>query len=430
VAALALRLPTLDVQSLDADEAFTAQIARQPFRDAMSQVPHTESTPPLYYAAVWLWTKAFGAGEAGLRSLSAIAGVVAVPVIYAIGAAVKSPRVGLIAAAFATVSPLLVWYSQEARAYMLYMLLAALAFLYFVRGQVWLWALASAAALATHYFAAVVVAPMALWLLWRRARGALWAVGAVGVVGLALLPLMHYQSEHVARPWAAGLSVKDEVAATSQAFLVGLSWNWLIHRPGTVVLGLLALAMAWRARHDRAALLPAALACVGLIVPLLASIAGPKYVTPGNELAVWPLIAVVLAIGATRLLAAAACTAMLAITLAIALDADLQRDDWRELVGSLAPADRGLIVLRGFADEPVVRYYLRSRGPPRPVSEIVVIGRTPADDAALATPPLQGMQPIGVRRVRKLSSAAFAGPPGLVPPAAYGRATRALYQQR
>jgi len=427
--AFALRVATLGLQSLDGDEGFTAQIARRSFGDAMSQIPRTESTPPLYYALVWLWTKVFGTSEWGLRSLSALAGVAAVPVVYAIGAALKSPRVGLVAAAFAAVSPLLVWYSQEARAYMLFMLLTSVAFLFLLRGRVWLWALASAAALATHYFAAAVIAPMALWMLWRRVPRARGAIGAVTLAGLALLPLLLYQNEHVTRTWADGLTVKDEVASTSQSFLIGMTWNGLIHRPGVVVLGLLALALAWRARHDRSALLPAGVAAFSLIVPLLASVVGSKYVTPGNELGAWPLIAVALAMGATRLLAGAAIAVMLAITLAGPLDADMQRANWRGLVHRLEPAPRGLITLNGHGDTPVVRYYLRSPGPARPVTEMVVFGRTEPGGATLTTPPLPGMRFVAATRDRRIAYSIFRGPPALVPAEAYARQTGSLHQQ-
>src|SRR5690349_13109035 len=106
--AAALRFATLGVQSLDSDEGFTAEIARKSLGGALSQVPHTESSPPLYYAIVWLWAKVFGTSEWGLRSLSAACGTLAVPVVYAIGAELKSRWVGLVAAAFAATSPLLV----------------------------------------------------------------------------------------------------------------------------------------------------------------------------------------------------------------------------------------------------------------------------------------------------------------------------------
>jgi 4-amino-4-deoxy-L-arabinose transferase-like glycosyltransferase len=427
--AAALRFATLGVQSLDADEGFTAEIARKSFGAAMSQIPHTESTPPLYYALVWLWTKLFGTTEWGLRSLSALAGTALVPVVYAIGTALKSRRTGLIAAAFVAVSPLLVWYSQEARAYSLYVLLAAVAFLFLVRGRAGWWALASAAALATHYFAAVVVVPMALWLLYRRGRTALWAVAGVALAAAALAPLLVHQAEHVSRPWADALSVTDELLATSQSFLVGMTWTWLIHRPGVIVLGLLAVAMAWRARKHREALLPGAVAAFGLAVPFLSTLLGAKYFTPGNELAVWPLVAVVLAIGASRLPAAAFCAGMLAITVAVPLDAGLQRENWRDVVHGLR-GPLGIVVLNGFEDTRVVSYYLRRPAPPYPVGEIAVLGRPREVPSAFVAPPLAGMRGIAMSSEGRIAAVRYAGPPALVPDHAYGRKqTGSLYKR-
>jgi uncharacterized membrane protein len=72
---------------------------------------------------------------------------------------------------------MLIWYSQEARAYALFVLLTALSLLYFVRAldrgtrrDFVLWGAFSALALATHYFAAFLIAAEALWLLHRRRR--------------------------------------------------------------------------------------------------------------------------------------------------------------------------------------------------------------------------------------------------------------------
>jgi 4-amino-4-deoxy-L-arabinose transferase-like glycosyltransferase len=447
VLAATLRFATLDVQSLDGDEAYTAEIAARSLGGALGQIPDTESTPPLYYLLAWLWTKVAGSGEAGLRSLSALAGTVAVPAVYAIGAALRSRRAGLAAAAFAAVSPLLVWYSQEARAYMLFMLLATVAFWTFVRALreprwlVW-WALASAAALATHYFAAVTVVPMAVWLLVRAPRRqAAAAVAAVGAVGLALTPLALHQSEHVSRPWADVLSSSDGLLATSQSFLVGIVWTWLIHRPGVIALALVSLGLLvllWRrgdARDHRAAALPAAIAAVALLVPFVSSLAGPKYFTPGNELAVWPLLAVILAVGATARragrvglgLAAAACVLMLAITIAGPLDDDLQRDDWRDVVGTLndTPATRAIDVLNR-EDTRVVRYYLDRETPPRPTREIVVLGRPTGPIETYFVLPLPGMRGIGFEQERKLAYARYEAPDPVTVPGH----VNAVYQSR
>ena len=129
---------------------------------------------------------------------------------------------------------------------------------------------------------------------------------------------------------------------------------------------------------------------------------GPNYFTPGNELPVWPLLAVAFGIGATTrragqlgpALGAAACVAMLAITVSSPLDGDLQRDDWRALIASLnaSPGTRGVRVLEAVPDTPVVRYYLERAAPPRPARAIAVIGRPVGPAASYFTPPRPGMR--------------------------------------
>ena len=73
------------------------------------------------------------------------------------------------------VNPLFVWYSQEARAYGLFVLMAALAMLCFVRAareptprRMAAFALSGSLALLTHYFAVFLLIGMALWLLRER----------------------------------------------------------------------------------------------------------------------------------------------------------------------------------------------------------------------------------------------------------------------
>ena len=165
VAAL-VRFATLDQQSYWYDEAVTVGLVRMDFGDMLDRIPDSESTPPLYYMVAWLWAKLFGTGEVGLRSLSALLGTAFVPVIYLIGARAASVRVGLVGAALAALNPLLVWYSQEARVYSMLVLVSGLSLLFFIklltgdprRRTLVLWAVVSAVALATHYFAAFLVA--------------------------------------------------------------------------------------------------------------------------------------------------------------------------------------------------------------------------------------------------------------------------------
>ena len=166
-----LRFATLDLQSYRYDEAVTVGRVLQPsLFDTLSAVAHSESTPPLYYLVAWLWSRPFGTGEVWMRSLSALAGTGSIVVVYLGAVALPLPRrAGLIAAAMVAVSPVLIWFSQDARAYALVFLLTALSFLFFARARrsgarrdlAW-WAVFSALAFATHYFAGFVVAPEAV----------------------------------------------------------------------------------------------------------------------------------------------------------------------------------------------------------------------------------------------------------------------------
>ena len=100
-----LRLATLGLQSYEFDEGATLYVIRGWFTHMLHGVARYESTPPLYYVLAWVWSQAFGTGETGLRLFSAIAGVATVPVVYAVGRALGSRRIGLVAAAIVATSP-------------------------------------------------------------------------------------------------------------------------------------------------------------------------------------------------------------------------------------------------------------------------------------------------------------------------------------
>jgi uncharacterized membrane protein len=175
--AAALRFWRLRHQGFWFDEANTSQEVHFRPGPMLTLLKHYESTPPLYYAVAWVWARLFGYGEAGLRSLSAICGVLLVPLSYGLGRKLFSRRAGLTAAALAATSPLLIWYSQEARAYELAVLLTGVSMLAFVyaeggasRGAFSVWVIASALAVATEYYAALIVVPEALWLIYRHRR--------------------------------------------------------------------------------------------------------------------------------------------------------------------------------------------------------------------------------------------------------------------
>jgi uncharacterized membrane protein len=92
------------------DESYTASLVRYDPGRMLGQLPHLESTPPLYYCVAWGWVRVFGDGSAGLKSLSALCGVLTIPVVYACASKLHlHRRPALIAAALTACNPFLIW---------------------------------------------------------------------------------------------------------------------------------------------------------------------------------------------------------------------------------------------------------------------------------------------------------------------------------
>ena len=119
--AFALRVYRLDSQSLWYDEAVTAQVASQGIGE-LTRWTADDIQPPLYYYAAAGWLRLAGRGEWALRFPSAFFGTLTVPLMWAVALRLfgrgRSGRVAALAAALLTaLSPLYVYYAQEARMY-------------------------------------------------------------------------------------------------------------------------------------------------------------------------------------------------------------------------------------------------------------------------------------------------------------------------
>ncbi|GAC1539082.1 MAG: hypothetical protein NVS2B9_05960 [Myxococcales bacterium] len=366
VLAALLRLPTLGHQSFWLDEAVTVDLLQRPLSGMLAALPTSESTPPLYYILGWGWARVFGSAEFGLRLLSALAGIATVPVARAAAARLVSPRAGLIVATLAAVNPLLVWYSQEARAYALLALLAAASLAAFAalldgEGSLALWALSSALALATHYFAVFVVVPEAVWLLvlWRRPspRQSL-AIGAVVAAGAALLPLALTQRSNDSTAFIVKSGLERRLLQLPKQDLIGFYFPGQAAAAAVAVLGAAVGLWILRARADpserEGARRSALIAAPAIALPLLLAVAGADYFITRNLLATWLPLATVLAAGLGARAAgraglgatAALVTVSLLAIAAIETHAADQRDDWRSISRALGPAsvDRAIVI--------------------------------------------------------------------------------------
>jgi len=362
VLAAVIRVVVLDNQSLWADEALTAYETRLSFGAMLHVVRTVEVTPPLYFVLVWGWAKLLGSSPELLRALSAIAGIALVPIAYAATRELVSRRAGLVAAALMAVNPFAIWYSQEARAYMLLALLTGAAFLAFARslraptrGNLAVWAVLCALAVATHFFAGFAIAPQVILLLWRhRTRATAIAAGLVALAQLAMAPLaVSDTSASHGTGWIARVPITHRIATTAVEWVAGNLYrrttlaDGLALGAGLIVIGALLL---WFGRRDgepgrgvTAALVVTACVLVG---PLILAGLGQDYFLSRN--AIPALIPAVTLIAAActmpRLARAGAVLAVLlfagfaAATAEIQTHPFLQRPDWRRVAAALGPA--------------------------------------------------------------------------------------------
>jgi uncharacterized membrane protein len=439
-----LRFATLGDQSYHHDEIVTAsRVLRVGFGHAMDAVGFSESAPPLYYALAWLWTQVTGNGEWGLRFLSALAGVATIPVAYFTGRELRGARAGVIAAALVAFNPMLLWYSQEARAYALLGLFCALSLLYCVRALqegerrdfVW-WGVFSALALATHYFAVFPLVAEVVLLARRRGRAILAGLWIVAVAVVALAPLVIHQMSYGHAEWIGKFSLGHRVAEVGITYMVGETGD-IIGRtegwqPALVPLLLVAAAfvllLVRGSRSERrAALVPLAVAGATVGIPLaLALLSTSKdFVLARNLLpALFPLlVAVAVALSTERLrrlgtaIAAVLVVYFLAFSIHASTSPELQRPDWRAVADHLGEPDGPRATVTWTLGEAPLRFYLStgaiqlkaSEGYDWLVREIafVSMGETPPPPRRLLGPGFreadaEHVGPLFIRRYRVL----------------------------
>jgi mannosyltransferase len=357
VLAAALRFWGIDGQSFWSDEYFTHLHASEPgFGAMLSSVLEEEVSPPLYHALVWVWVQVFGTGEAGLRSLSALLGTATVPVVYVGVRQLASRRAALVAAALVATSPLLVWYSQEARPYALLVLLSAASFAFFARalrdpsrGALTGWAAASSLALASHYLAGLLVVPEAALLFVRLGERRRQVTVATVVVGLTVAALLPTVLGYEANPtnWISQTPLDERLIQTSLLFGVGQSYPpaLAVAAAGLLALGLSALFLARADSGERrVATLALWLFAGGMAVALLGVAVGQDLIIARYLLALWVPLAVAVAVGFGSRRAGAVgigatialCGLWTALSVEVKGNEDIQRIDWRaaaELVG-------------------------------------------------------------------------------------------------
>jgi Dolichyl-phosphate-mannose-protein mannosyltransferase len=257
LAGLAIRLAV--PRGIWLDEAISIHQARLSLHEMFRTLYNGDRQPPLYDLVLWATIRLFGHGEFAVRLPTLIAGTLVIPVLYELGRELYDRRTGLLAAAFAAISPLLVWYSQEVRMYTLATLFGLLAVLTQLRvirkASMGNWAayiLSTAGLLWSHYFGLLVIAIQQLIfviVLVHRHRShqpvrslALGFAYSLAVLVMQLVPLivfLHHQ--YAVTSGAAGSPSGTYEYLSFYAVLSNVAWALWGYQPNATTVLLAAL---------------------------------------------------------------------------------------------------------------------------------------------------------------------------------------------
>jgi hypothetical protein len=158
------------------DEALALFVGRSSLPDVLHTVVAERGGSPLHFVIAW-GVVHLGGGLTALRAVAAACSVASVPVIAALGSRLADRATGLVAAVLAAGSWVFLFHGVFGRMYSLFLLTSGLSFVALLdalelggRRRFVLWGLATWTMLATHPYAALVLAAQALSTVLRRRR--------------------------------------------------------------------------------------------------------------------------------------------------------------------------------------------------------------------------------------------------------------------
>lgn len=301
--------------SLFIDEAFSWNAASAGPGELLRRVRADEVAPPTYYAGLHEWIYSLGStSETVMRIPSALAAVALVLAVVWLTRLLATWRAALIAGGLTALSPLLLTYGQQVRAYVFAALLSTIALAAIVMAQRvggsaqrrWLavGAVAATASVAFHYTAGLVVGPLLVWVAlrsgWSRRTRAL-VVAPTIAVAMLVAPLATHQLK---QGHESGIATSASLTGSHLVRVLAAPFDWRAEGVnGSTLLGLVALTatcfILWR-RRDRLSedfrwlLVPAAVATPLILVGL--TLLGSNVLISRYSVVAAPLALVALAV--------------------------------------------------------------------------------------------------------------------------------------
>ncbi len=209
LATAVLRVHALGANSIWIDEAASVHLATMAWWPFLRELWGFQGNMTLYYFLLRGWIH-LGQSEALLRGLSVLLGVLTIPALYALGARMFDRTTGVLATALLAVHSFHIQWSQEARAYSLFVFLLVLTAYFFIRAmdsphlkRYWAaFTLAAALCVYAHVFAMLLLPAYAVAIAFpnpfRVKRGIIAAVAAnflVLITPISAFVAMHHSSQ-------------------------------------------------------------------------------------------------------------------------------------------------------------------------------------------------------------------------------------------
>jgi mannosyltransferase len=158
------------------DETLALFVGRESFGELLHTVMAERGGAPLHFVFAWMVAHLSG-GLGALRAVSITFAVASVPLIALLGARLANRAAGLVAAAIASASWVLLFDGVFGRMYSLFLFTSVLSFLALLSaldrgtpGRFALWGASLLLLLATHPYALLVIGAQALFIVLQRAR--------------------------------------------------------------------------------------------------------------------------------------------------------------------------------------------------------------------------------------------------------------------
>ncbi len=401
--AFSLRVFRLEAQSFWNDEGNSARIAERPL-ELIWEGAAGDIHPPGYYLLLHGWRSLVGSTEFALRYLSVAAGLLTVALTYALGRRLFDAPVGLAAAFLSALSPLAIYYAQEARMYGLLGLLSAAStclLLRFTSPQAEFRSLAAyillgAAGLYTQYaFPFVLLVHQAIFGLWwlttARRTGYRWRwlavwVGAQVAILTLYLPWLPAALRSVTGWSSAGRAYElgSAIAHVLHVLCVGITLPEASPTAVILVLGWILL-MQWvlRSRGGVSSWFNLVSVALYLLLPIILIFAFDLYkpewlkflvvvLPPFHLLAAWGIVSLIgLTSPSSRVIRGLVCAALFILLAALFLPSlynlyfapAYARDDYRQITTDLSAAVRpgDAIILNAPNQWEVFTYYYPDR---------------------------------------------------------------------